>query len=179
MPRILNKKETKGGFTLIEVMVSVSIFVIVVMISMGAIFSIVDATKKAQSLKSVMNNLNFALETMTRTIKTGQIDPNPLNTNSTRIQVVDQSGYTVVYRWLGAGNPIERCRYISFGTCDFLPITAPEVQIQNLKFIPVGVVSGDPRQPMIVMILQGKAQLSPTISSIFNIQTTITQRLPK
>ena len=64
-------RKTTTGFTLIELMVSVALFAIVVMISMTAILSVVDSTKKAQSMKSVMNNLNFALETMTRSIKTG------------------------------------------------------------------------------------------------------------
>ena len=73
MSLIKNTKKEKftTGFTLIEMMVAVSIFAIVVMISMTAILSIVDSNRKAQSLKSVMNNLNFALETMTRSIKTG------------------------------------------------------------------------------------------------------------
>jgi prepilin-type N-terminal cleavage/methylation domain-containing protein len=149
------------GFTLIEMMVAVSLFVIVVMISMTAILSVVDSTKKAQSLKSVMNNLNFALETMTRTMKTGQMPS--LNTDpQDSILVTDQSGNPVTYS-------LSDHRIMKNSE----PITAPEVIVNNLKFYPSGGV-----QPSVIMVVQGTMKMSERISSDFNIQTTITQRVP-
>ncbi len=59
------------AFTLIEMMVSVSIFLIVMVISLGAVLSIVDGNKKVQAINSVSNNLNTAIESMVRDIKTG------------------------------------------------------------------------------------------------------------
>ena len=59
------------GFTLIEVMVSVSLFAMVMTLSLGAILSIIDGNKKAQAINAVANNLNFAVESMVRDIKTG------------------------------------------------------------------------------------------------------------
>lgn len=169
MSKILNK--TEKGFTLIELMVSVSLFTVVVMISMGAIFTVVDANKKAQTLKTVMNNLNFALETMTRTIKTGTMG----NVTNSTISIVDQDGKTVIYSYIqgvGAVNgKIEKCTDSAAGCGKY--ITAPEVNIKNLKFIKAGGT-----QPMVVMVVQGTAKLSEKISSDFNIQTAITQRLP-
>ena len=61
----------EGGFTLIELMVSISIFLIVMVICLGAVLAIVDGNKKAQSINSVSNNLNSAIESMVRDIKTG------------------------------------------------------------------------------------------------------------
>ncbi len=59
------------GFTLIEVMVSVTLFAMVMTLSLGAILSIIDGNKKAQAINSVANNLNFAVDSMVRDIKTG------------------------------------------------------------------------------------------------------------
>ncbi len=59
------------AFTLVEMMVSVSIFLIVMVISLGAVLSIVDGNKKVQAINSVSNNLNTAIESMVRDIKTG------------------------------------------------------------------------------------------------------------
>ena len=154
------------GFTLIEMMVAVSIFAIVVTISMGAIFTIVDANKKAQSLKAVMNNLNFALETMTRTIKTGQISPSFVTGPS--ITVTDQSSKSITYTL----NNKQIIRTVDSASS---AITAPEVEITNLNFIR-GYNTGT--QPSVVMVIQGTAKLNERVSSDFNIQTTITQRLP-
>ncbi len=59
------------AFTLIEMMVSISIFLIVMVIALGAVFAIVDGNKKAQAINSVSNNLSSAVESMVRDIKTG------------------------------------------------------------------------------------------------------------
>ena len=56
------------GFTLIELMVSVTIFIIVMVIALGSLLSISEAERKAEQLKTVMNNLNFGLESMARAI---------------------------------------------------------------------------------------------------------------
>ena len=66
-----SKKYLTGGFTLIELMVSISIFSVVMIIVIGALISLNDANKKAQALRAVVDNLNFAIEDMTRNIKTG------------------------------------------------------------------------------------------------------------
>ena len=156
-------------------MVAVSIFAIVVTIAMGAIFTVVDANKKAQSLKSVMNNLNFALETITRTIKTGTIkNVNPMvlpdiSSNST-IEVIAQNGDDVRYS-LSDGQIIRTIGGVQSA------ITAPEVKIESFKLLPLGLDLNDKKQPMIVMVVKGKVQMTEKISSEFNIQTTITQRL--
>jgi prepilin-type N-terminal cleavage/methylation domain-containing protein len=60
-----------SAFTLIEMMVSVSLFLIVMVISLGAVLAIVDGNKKAQAINSVSNNLSSAIESMVRDIKTG------------------------------------------------------------------------------------------------------------
>lgn len=63
-------KNTKG-FTLIELLVSVALFTIVMVISVAAILSIIGGNKKAQAINAVVNNLNFAIESMVRDMKTG------------------------------------------------------------------------------------------------------------
>src|SRR3990167_2897905 len=62
----------KGGFTLIELLVSVAVFSVIMAISLGSVISILDAGRKANSLRSVMTNLNFAVEVMSREIKFGK-----------------------------------------------------------------------------------------------------------
>ncbi len=64
-------KSTTSGFTLVEMIVSIGIFIVVALISVGAFLKIMDANKKAQSLKTAINNINFALESMTRELRVG------------------------------------------------------------------------------------------------------------
>jgi type II secretory pathway pseudopilin PulG len=63
---MLNKRNTEHGFTLIEMIVS-----IVVMIAVGALLMLVATNEQLQGEQSVMTNLSFALDSMTREIRTG------------------------------------------------------------------------------------------------------------
>ena len=76
-----------GGFTLIEMMISLGIFAIVLSVSVGALLSMVSSNRKTQSLRSAMDNLNLAMEEMSRNIIQGRkyhcgetsiIDPNTI-----------------------------------------------------------------------------------------------------
>ncbi|MCK5591605.1 MAG: type II secretion system protein, partial [Candidatus Pacebacteria bacterium] len=49
-----------GGFTLVEMMVSLGMFTIVLSISVGALLSMVSSNRKTQSLRGAMDNLNLA-----------------------------------------------------------------------------------------------------------------------
>ena len=60
------------GFTLIEMMVAVSLFTVVMLVSVGSLLALIDASKRAQGIQSVMNNLNVALDGMVRALRMGQ-----------------------------------------------------------------------------------------------------------
>src|SRR5262249_17340095 len=63
--------KTERGFTLIEIMVAVSIFAVVMLVGVGALLTMVEVNKRAQGINSVMNNLNAAVEQMSRSIRVG------------------------------------------------------------------------------------------------------------
>ncbi|MFA6445761.1 MAG: type II secretion system protein [Candidatus Paceibacterota bacterium] len=73
MKYISKRSNTKftTGFTLIEMLVSIAVFMIVMIVAVGSLASVVDANKKAQTIKSAVSNLDFALESMTKLIRTG------------------------------------------------------------------------------------------------------------
>ncbi|MBU3668981.1 MAG: prepilin-type N-terminal cleavage/methylation domain-containing protein [Candidatus Taylorbacteria bacterium] len=62
---------TKKGFTLIELLVAVALFTVVMVVSVAAILSIIGGNRKSQAINGVVNNLNFAIESMVRDMKTG------------------------------------------------------------------------------------------------------------
>jgi prepilin-type N-terminal cleavage/methylation domain-containing protein len=65
----LNNKQL--GFTLIEMIVSLALFSIVITISIGALLVLIGTNEQLQGEQSVMTNLSFALDSMTREIRTG------------------------------------------------------------------------------------------------------------
>lgn len=181
-------KLNNRGFTLIEVMVSVSIFSIVMLVATGSVFSIVEANKKTHSLKSVMTNLNFALESMARDMRVGlkyscngagdcsaggtefiykanrSVDGNgsyDVSDANDRIEY-SLSGERLMRRVYGSGAPA-------------YAITAEEIHITSMKFYATGTATGDGKQPKVVLTIRGYAGVGTTRSE-FNIQTTVSQR---
>jgi len=74
------------GFTLIEMMVSVSIFTIVMIAGIGMLFTVSDAYNSTRARGNAMNALGVALENMSRTMRTGVgFDCDPAATPSQEI----------------------------------------------------------------------------------------------
>lgn len=61
----------QSGFTLVEMIVSLAIFALVVTVSVGALLVLVGTNQRLQGEQSVMTNLSFALDSMSREIRTG------------------------------------------------------------------------------------------------------------
>lgn len=70
LPRTISKRNG-AGFTLLEMMVSVSIFTIVMTISTGAILTLNDSLQKAKTMRAAVENVSFVLEGMAKKIRTG------------------------------------------------------------------------------------------------------------
>ncbi|MBI2100530.1 MAG: type II secretion system protein [Candidatus Vogelbacteria bacterium] len=61
----------KRGFTLIEIMVAVSIFAIVAVITTGALVTASEVNRKAQAIKIAMDNVSFAMDSMVFNLREG------------------------------------------------------------------------------------------------------------
>ena len=66
-----NLYSKKSGFTLIEIIVSLGVFSVVLMIAVGALLVLIVSNRQLQDEQSVLSNLSFALDSMTREIRTG------------------------------------------------------------------------------------------------------------
>ncbi len=61
----------RGGYTIIETMISISIFLIIIMSGMGALLNANVLHQKSQDVRSILDNLSFVLEDMSRNLRTG------------------------------------------------------------------------------------------------------------
>ena len=61
----------QSGFTLIEMIVSLGVFSVVVTIAVGALLILIAANRQLQDEQTILGNLAFALDSMTREIRTG------------------------------------------------------------------------------------------------------------
>lgn len=177
------KFSRKAGFTLIEMLVAIFVFSIVMTLATGAIFSIVSANKTSQALKSVMDNLSSAIDSMSRDVRYGSVYDCGHQDSATScpdgdniFAFVDRLGASVMYKFEldpGTGDSSGYINKCTNGNCARL--TAPEVHIKNLYFYVKGAEVHSEGQPLLLITISGYAKAG-TATSTFNIETMVSQR---
>lgn len=161
------------GFTLVEMIVAIFVFSVVMVVSTGALVSIIGANRKAQSVKSVMNNVAFSLDSMTRALRVGTDYDCGVSScaseGSESLTFTDVDGREVQYRFNESSNQIER----DIDGAGFQALTAPEVTVDRLMFYVDGVESDG--QPRVLIVVGGRAGVGKS-ETVFNIQTLVSQR---
>lgn len=169
------------GFTLIEVMVSLALFIAVMTIAAGALLSIIDANRKSQAEKSVIDNVNFALDNMVRNIRTGtewvcgNIDPGRgswqstgdknCGSGGTALMFKSQKGPKVIYGFVNSTKTISVSKELNYDPSNpplpgrpvafsgWEPLTGAQVEVDGLTFRVTGaeIGSADNQQPSVII----------------------------
>ncbi len=183
-----NHKKNLRGFTLVEMIVSIGLFTVVMFISSSAFLTVLSADRKSRATRIAIDNLNLSLEDMSRRIKTGTTyncsggtGVNDACSIPATIAFTEQDGCTrTTYRL--TGQVIDRAKSsvspLPPGCTTMTAIgptqaTAPEIEINNLRFI-VGGTASDSIQPYVIILVDGKTK--GAVTSSFKIQTMVTQR---
>lgn len=188
------KLQSNKGFTLVELIVALGLFIVVMTVATSALLSLTDINRKVESMRIAYDNLNLALESMARELRAGKAytcgktsvipalnlasvgsDCN-ITEGKSSIGFYSQDGDTIVYR--KNGNAIERQRS---GEPGFSAITSPNIVIDRLTFgvfgtSPFSPPSTDLTQPKVIISISGTAGTGETESK-FNIHTSVTQRI--
>lgn len=191
------------GFTLVELLVSLSLFIVIVIALVGSLYTVNDASRKVQAMRTVMDNLNFAIESMSRTIRTA--DHITLSCiNGTENCWIDSDGATLMNMdsTLGAAEHIEyrvhKDPVTSRGSIakrvtplddngdlimaqrgDWQDITSSEIDIEKAAFYIKGGATTDMMQPMVLVQMEGVATVKGTLTIPFSVQTLLSQRTPE
>jgi prepilin-type N-terminal cleavage/methylation domain-containing protein len=160
--------QNQKGFTLIEIIVSVSIFVVVMLIAVGAVLNAVDANRKAQSLNVIINNLNLTFESMVRDLRTGKNYSTSCGSNC--IQFMDKEGRSVTYTHGSSDGALYINRDGFTGR-----ISGDEVVLEYVNFTVRGLGSRDGPERILIQI-KGSAGTGRTESK-FNVETLVTSRI--
>jgi prepilin-type N-terminal cleavage/methylation domain-containing protein len=175
-------RNSHKGFTLIEMMVAVSIFIVVLTVSAGALLSIINANRKSQTLRTVMDNLNFAIEEMVRDIRRGTeyscglSGPDNCSTGSPSFVFKFVDGTKYVYEKNGDNELVALKLDADNTRLDETVLTTPEIKIDNLTFYVEGV-GVNQIQPRVIISLSGHTEYKRKDRSNFSIQTSVTQRV--
>lgn len=179
------KNKMKRGYTLIELIVAVGLFALVMLLASGAYLVMIGLNRQAQGIATGVDNLAFALETMTRNIRTGSAyncdyvgDCFP----GSKFTFTPADGGASITYALGsqtgsAGLPVGDI------TVNGAVLTDPSVDIRSLTFYTVGTKNAkspggdDFIQPRVTMIVTGWVLVGPgKPPQSFTIETGATMR---
>lgn len=189
--KILRKVKLVYGFTLVEMMVAIAVFSLVMTVAMSALLSVINANQKAQTIKAAMNNVNMALETISKDMRMGT-EYGCLDSSGAPEKCNENSGHSGIYfKSSKAGNPYVYYKYnatdlrlesceggTAGGACNstYSDLTAPDVDITDVKFYVLGVDDVN-AQPRMVMTVSGTAGKKIQTQTTFNLQTGVSQRV--
>jgi len=162
--------QVKKGFTLIEMIVAVGVFTVAITIILASFLNITDIQRKTAAIRTINDNLNFSLEIMMREIRSGEKYTSGESGSS--LTITNNHGDSVVYSLDPTTYQI--MRQVEGGTP--ISLTAPEVKITKLFFLVNGFASDDGLLPMATVLINGETGENEKTKSVFNLQTTISQR---
>ena len=168
---------TDPGFTLLELMVGASIFLVIVAVVIGVVFSSIKTQRASIQFQNVVDNSRFAMESMSRAIRMSDVtDPTLGNVDG-------------VTSTLSINHPrpaLGRVEYSWDGTTIFekisgsnVPMTGSNTKIEDFSFTLTGFTPNDDIQPRITIRMRAKQPAALTRAQDTEeiiLQTTVSPR---
>ncbi len=190
-----------SGFTLVEMLVSLALFTIIATMSVGTLLVLINGNTKVVGEQVTLTSLSFALDSMTREIRTGSeyycgtvaaVSGASVTGSSTAVSGCSgNGGVGLSFREAGesitGGASNNRIAYYfennrlwrKVGTQAAQEILTNDVEIVDGRFIVTGVsplgTGTNITQPAVTIIVEAKAS-STDATKTFTLQTTVTQR---
>lgn len=176
----MTPSRTMRGYTLLEMIVSVGIFSLIMLAATGAYLKLIALDREARSTNELVTNLSFAVDSMSRAIRTGSdYKCNKTGTNcanGTSFRFTDADGRQIDYE-IASGRLTQ-----SIGGAP-VALTDPRITISSLNFIVRGVDGGSPEscgvriQPQAIFYMKGSLPTGQGDTVTFSIEGSATQRL--
>ena len=158
------------GYTLVELIILVGLFALIMMLASGAYLVMIGVNRQVQGIATGIDNLAFALETMTRTIRTGAGYSCPGGASDcivNNFSLTDADGTPVTYA-------------ISDGviTQNGVALTDPSVNVSSLAFYASGTRKppSDYLQSRVTIVISGTVSSGPGKTEEFTVETRATMR---
>lgn len=176
---------SRRGFTLVELLVAVGLFMITVSIATGGFVQALRTQRQVAALIAANNNVSMVIEQITREVRTGSnfcrtddntptchnVSGNLANgPNTSDLVFINANGVPVSYSLVNGSI----ARVENNGTPEF--ITGSNVSVKYLNFVLSGNLSGDGWSPRVTIVLGISAKESGVSGSVISLQTTVSAR---
>jgi prepilin-type N-terminal cleavage/methylation domain-containing protein len=199
----MTKNNKNKGYTIIETMIAISLFLVVTMAGMGALLNANLVHQKSASMREIMDNLSFVMEDMSRNLRTGynyhcfvngdRIPPSPLDAIQDPVSCasggaiafehqdgqIDNSSDQWIYKIESPDGvqPFSISKSTDSGGT-WVQLNPSEVEIDAISgFSVLGAEPppGDVDQPFVTIKLVGKITFKDVVTP-FSLQTSVSQR---
>ena len=161
----------RKGFTIVELLIAMALFVIIISIASGAFINSLRTQRATVALVAANSNASLALEQMAREMRTGK---DFSQSAAQEITFTNANGESATYQWNNISGAVEK----KTGSGSFKRITADNVLVKNLNFRIFNGSLADPYPPRITVVLQVAPANIPFIDSTVDLETTVSARLP-
>ncbi|MBU6388704.1 prepilin-type N-terminal cleavage/methylation domain-containing protein [Patescibacteria group bacterium] len=163
------------GYTLIELIIAVGLFALIMLLASGAYLMMISLSRHAQGIATGIDNLSFALETMTRNIRTGT------SYNCGGVGYCTNGGFTFSFKNSNNQNVTYSLASATIqetvnGTAMALTDPPPAMTISSLTFYTFGTSKSDGLQPRVTIIVSGTVTYAAGKSEPFTVETGATMR---
>ena len=159
------------GFTLVELLVAMSLFLVTISIATGTFIQTLRGQRMTVAIISANNNASLTMEQMAREIRTGT--GFSIKDGDGDLQFTNARGEQVVYHWDSVSKILNKSVN---GGGSYKPLTADNVRVMRAEFI---LFNGDPANPFpprVTVLLGVGAVGLPFTSSVINLQMTVSGR---
>jgi len=181
-------RTAQQGFTLVEMLVAVTVFTIVMFISIGTLLTLTQSSSIALTSQSVTSNLSFAADRISRNLRTGYYyhcataagiasslpedgETNDCENGQNAIVFTDgESGNRIGFRYNESEGSVER----KIESGEWLRINSADVTMTDVAFIVSGTGEGDGVQPSVTVMLEAEPTAEMDAKPTYYIQTTVT-----
>lgn len=186
----LKKNNTKKGFSLVEMLVAIGIFMTIVTIAVSALISIIGANKRAQAIKNTIDSVNFVVETISRELRSGTTYDclkngiKDCSDGNNQMSYKNSLGNTVTYTFNAGDDKNLLVRDTNIAgeiTKETLISKDSGVILDSMIFYVIGSdeENNGGTQPRVIITASGKIESKGVDNSSFNLQTTVSQRYRK
>lgn len=169
----------KKGFTVIELMVAMSMFLILIGVAAGTFLETLRTQRIITELSAANDNATQAIEQLSREIRTGY---NFQTSNADMLEFVNYKNEVVTYRLgnsdsdsVSCGQTVGAVGCLLKSTDGGTPvaITAPEVKVKRFSIIVSGTDVLDTAQPRVTLVMSIAGPRGIDV----NLQTTVSARV--
>jgi len=179
-----NNKFKSQGFTLVEMLVTVTVFSLIVGTSTGIFVSAIKIQRYNLATQELLNQTSYALEYMDRFLRMARKDmtgtcltivgANYENPSSSSIQFLNYNG--VCQKFYLGGSKLMVDLDVSDSFAGEFDLTSGKFNVTSLKFQIAGEQQTDIYQPRVTIFMTIEAVSSSQPKPKLTVQTTISQR---